>query len=117
MPGAMRPSAPKEFLRPFQRSSRSLSSRATRTSRAWCARQISSMAAACAVDGFAHAFDFEQQDGGGIQREAGVDVVFDGAKRPAVEHFAGGGSDAASGDVGDGFGGVVDWCRKWRGEF
>jgi len=36
-----------------------------------------------------------------------VNVIFDDAKRPAVEHFAGGGSDAARGDVGDGFAGVV----------
>ena len=36
-----------------------------------------------------------------------MDVVFDDAKSPTVEHFAGGGSDAARGDVGDGFAGVV----------
>ena len=58
-------------------------------------------------DGFEHAFDFEEEHGAGIHGEAGVDVVFDDAKGPAVEHFAGGGSDAAGGDVGDGFAGVV----------
>ena len=40
--------------------------------------------------GFDHAFDFEKEDGAGIHREAGVNVVFDDAKGPAVEHFAGG---------------------------
>ncbi len=59
-------------------------------------------------DGFAHAVHFEQQHGGAIERKSRVDVGFDGAERPAVEHFAGGGSDAARGDVHDGFGGVVD---------
>ena len=58
-------------------------------------------------DGFEHAFNFEEKNGAGIHREAGVDVVLDDAERPAVEHLAGGGSDAARGDVGDGFGGVV----------
>ncbi len=58
-------------------------------------------------DGFEHAFDFEEKDSAGIHREASVNVVLDDAERPAVEHFAGGGSDAASGDVGDAFGGVV----------
>ena len=59
-------------------------------------------------DGFDHAFDFEEEDGGRIEGETGVDVVFDDAERPTVEHFTGGGSDAASGDVGDGFRGIVD---------
>jgi hypothetical protein len=57
--------------------------------------------------GFQHAFDFEKEDGPGIHREASMDVVLDDAECPAVEHFASGGSDAARGDVGDGFGGVV----------
>jgi hypothetical protein len=68
-------------------------------------------------DGLEHAFDFEEQYGGGIEREAGVDVIFDDAKSPAVEHFAGGGSDAASGDVGDGFGGVVDGVEDGEERF
>ncbi len=60
------------------------------------------------LHGFGEAVHFEQQDGGAIERKSGVDVGFDGAERPAVEHFAGGGSDAARGDVHDGFGGVVE---------
>jgi hypothetical protein len=58
-------------------------------------------------DGFEHAFDFEEQDGTRIHREAGVDVVLDDAEGPAIEHFASGGRDAPRGDVGDGFAGVV----------
>ena len=37
-----------------------------------------------------------------------MDVVLDSAKRPAVYHFASGGSDASRSDFGDGAGGVVD---------
>jgi hypothetical protein len=37
-----------------------------------------------------------------------VNVGFDGAERPAIEHFARRGSDATRGDVDDGFGGVVE---------
>ena len=58
-------------------------------------------------DGFEHAFDFEEEDGARIHREARVNVVFDDAEGPTVEHFAGGGRDATGGDVGDGFAGVV----------
>ena len=56
---------------------------------------------------FFHSVDLEQQDRGTIERETGVNVGFDGAKRPAVEHFARGRSDPARGDVDHGFGGVV----------
>ena len=59
-------------------------------------------------DGFGEAFDFDEQDGGAVHGKACVDVVFDDAQGPAVEHFAGGGSDGAGGDVHDGFGGVID---------
>ena len=60
------------------------------------------------LHGFREAIHFEQQDGGAIERKSGVDVGFDGAERPAIKHFAGGGSDAARGDVHHGFGGVVE---------
>ena len=66
------------------------------------------MDAACAATASVHAFDFDEQDRGAVERETGVDVVFDDAQRPAIEHLAGRGSDAARGDVGDGFRGVVD---------
>jgi len=36
-----------------------------------------------------------------------VDEIFHNAERPAVEHFAGGRSDGAGGDVNDGFRGIV----------
>ena len=58
-------------------------------------------------DGFQHAFDFKEKHGARIHRKPGVDVVFDDAEGPAIEHFAGRGRDAAGGDVGDGFAGVV----------
>ena len=38
----------------------------------------------------------------------GVDESLDGAEGELVEHLAGGGGDAASGEVGDGFGGGGD---------
>ena len=58
-------------------------------------------------DGFAQAVDIDQQHRRGADRVARVHVFFDGANRPAIEHFAGCGRDAAAGDFGDGFGGVV----------
>src|ERR1700722_2948562 len=66
-------------------------------------------------DGFEHALDFEKKDGAGIHREASVNVVFDDAEGPTVEHFAGGGGDAARGDVGDGFAGVCDGFENGEG--
>ena len=41
-------------------------------------------------------------------RKTGVNVFLNRAKRPAVHHFTSGRSDPARGDVGDGFGGVID---------
>jgi len=58
--------------------------------------------------GFAEAVDFDEEDGGAVERESGVNPSFDGAERPAIEHFAGRGSDAARGDFDDGFGGSVN---------
>ena len=46
-----------------------------------------------------------------------MDVVFDGAQRPAIEHFTSGGSDGASGDVDDGFGGVIDGIEDGEKRF
>ena len=57
---------------------------------------------------FAQAVDFDQQHRSAVERKAGVNVGFDGAERPAIEHFAGGWRDAASRDFDDRFGGVVD---------
>ena len=37
-----------------------------------------------------------------------MNVSLDGPKRPAVEHFAGGGSDSASGDLHDTVGGIFE---------
>jgi len=59
-------------------------------------------------NGFGEAFDFEQKNGGAVTRETGVDKIFDDAKRPAIEHFAGGGNNGARGDVDDSFCGVID---------
>ena len=46
-----------------------------------------------------------------------MDVGFHGAKRPAIEHFAGGGGDAARGDVHHGFGGVVESLENCQQSF
>jgi hypothetical protein len=59
-------------------------------------------------DGLGEAFDLDQKNGGAVHGKASVDVVFDGAQSPAVEHFAGGGSDGACGDVHNGLCGVID---------
>jgi len=58
-------------------------------------------------DSFQKAFDFEEQNGGAVARETGVDEVFDDAQRPTIEHFACSGNDGAGGDVNHGFRGVV----------
>ena len=58
-------------------------------------------------DSFGKTFDFEKKNGGAVAWEARVDEVLDDAKRPAIEHFAGGGSDGASGNIHDSFRGVV----------
>ena len=59
-------------------------------------------------DRFVQSFDFEEQYSGGVGGKSGVDIFLDGAKRPAVHHFASCGSDAASSDFGNGLGGVID---------
>jgi hypothetical protein len=58
-------------------------------------------------DGFLQAVHVHEEHGGAIERESGVNVGFDGAQRPAIEHFARRGRDTACGDFDDGFGGVV----------
>ena len=58
-------------------------------------------------DGFSQAFHLNEQNSAAVHRKTGVDVVFDGAKRPAIEHFTRGRSDGASGDVHDGVGGII----------
>ena len=59
-------------------------------------------------DGFSEAFDFDEENSRAVHGETRVDIVFDGAQRPAVEHFTRGGSDGAGGDVDDGVGGIID---------
>ena len=67
--------------------------------------------------GFVDAIHFQQQHGGAIKRESRVNVGFHGAQRPAVEHFAGGGGDAARGDFHHGFGGVVERFKNREQRF
>ena len=115
--GERRPTAPKAFLRPFQSRSRS-ARRAPRALRAHdAARQTSATSSACCSHRFAQAVHFEQQHGGAIDRKSGVHVCFDRAYGPAVEHLAGGGCDAARGDVHDGFGGVVHCVENRQQRF
>jgi hypothetical protein len=68
-------------------------------------------------DGFSKAFDFNEENGGAIHGKSCVDIVFDGAQRPAVEHFARGGSDGASGDVDYSVGGIVDGFENGEKRF
>src|SRR6266478_1239164 len=68
-------------------------------------------------DGFGEVFDFDEKNGGAVHGKTGVDVVFDGTQRPAIEHFTSGGSDGASGDVDDGFGGVIDGIEDGEKSF
>jgi len=68
-------------------------------------------------DGFGEALDLDEENGGAVHRETGVDVVFDGAQRPAVEHFARGGSDGAGGDVDDGVCGIVNGVEDGEKRF
>ena len=58
-------------------------------------------------DGFSQAFHLNEENSAAVHWKTGVDVVFDGAKRPAIEHFTRGRSDGASGDVDDGVGGII----------
>ena len=59
-------------------------------------------------DRFGYTFELNEQDGGAVTRESGVDVVFDGVESPAIDHFAGGGSNGAGGNFSDGARGVVE---------
>ena len=68
-------------------------------------------------DGFGEAFDFNEENRGAVPGEARVDIVFDGAERPAVEHFTRGRCDGASGDVDDGVGGIVDGIEDGEKRF
>ena len=72
------------------------------------ARQISATSSACGFDGFGEPSTSSSSTAAQSSGKSRVNVGFDGAQRPAIEHFAGGGSDAARGDVRDGFGGVVE---------
>ena len=67
--------------------------------------------------GFSEAFHLDEKDGGAVHGESGVDVVFDGAKGPAIEHFAGSGSDGAGGDVNDGVRRVIDGIEDGKKRF
>src|SRR3989442_597860 len=66
---------------------------------------------------FTDAFHLDEKDGGAVHGESGVDVVFDGAKGPAIEHFAGSGSDGAGGDVNDGVRRVIDGIEDGKKRF
>ena len=68
-------------------------------------------------DGFAQTFEFNQEHGGGVERVAGVGGGFDRLEAEAVEHFAGGRGDAAGGEVGDGFSGVVHGVEDGQQSF
>jgi hypothetical protein len=68
-------------------------------------------------DGFGEAFDFDEKNGGAVHGKTGVNVVLDSAESPAIEHFTGGRSDGAGGDVGDGFGGIVDGIENGQKRF
>ena len=46
-----------------------------------------------------------------------MDVGFDGAQGPTIEHFTGGGRDATRGDVDDGFGGIVESFKNGEKSF
>src|SRR6266478_1156773 len=59
-------------------------------------------------DGFSETFHFDEQDRRAVHGKSSVDVVLDGAERPAIEHFAGRGSDGTGGDVHDGLRGIID---------
>src|SRR4029077_14354891 len=62
-------------------------------------------------DGLMQAFDLEEQYRGGVGGKSGVNVFFNGAQRPAVHHFTGRGGNAASGDLSNRFGGVIDGVK------
>jgi len=81
-------------------------------------------------DGFGETFELDEQNSGAVARESSVHVVFNGVESPAIDHFAGGGSDGAGGDFGDGARGVVEivengeqsfygfgLARKFHGDF
>ncbi len=61
---------------------------------------------------FAQSVNFDQQDGRAIERKSGVNVVFDGANRPAVEHLARCRRDSARGNLGHRFGRVVNGIKN-----
>src|SRR6266581_6822225 len=58
--------------------------------------------------GLAHAFHLYQKNGGTIERQASMDIGFDGAESPAIEHFASCGNHSASSDIHDAVGGIFE---------
>ncbi len=94
----MRAMAPKADLRPFHSSARSAGSAATRTVRAPWAWAMAMTASSRGRHAGGQAVDLDQQHGGGVGREAGVDVGLDRGGDPGVHHLEGGGHDARRDD-------------------
>src|ERR1700752_4040940 len=59
-------------------------------------------------DGLARAFHFHKQNCGAIERKTCVNVGFDVAERPAIEHFARRGNNSVGSNIHDGIGGIFE---------
>ena len=92
----------------FHSFSRSLASRAWRTSRAWFRRHISLIWSRCRSSPASESIDFDQQNCRGVERKAEMRGRLDRHQDPLVHHFQRGRNDAGGDDGADRFGGVVD---------
>ena len=66
---------------------------------------------ALGVDLGGGAVDFDDEDGFGVEGEAGVEDGFDGGDGLLVDHFEGGGDDAGLHDGADGVAGLADGVK------
>ena len=104
--GDRRPTALKALLRPFQMASRSSASRAGRISTGPLAADDLIQAHAVHGDGFARAFEFDDEDGFAAGRVLGVDSRNCGFQGQRVHDLNRAGQQAAGDDGGDGVAGL-----------
>ena len=106
--GERRPTALKALLRPFQMARRSSASRAGRISTGLLPAMMASRRHAVGGDGFARAFEFDDEDGFAAGRILGVDGGDGGLQGQRVHDLDRAGQQAAGDDGGDGVAGLFE---------
>ena len=104
----MRAMAPKAFLRAFHSSARSASSLAIRTVPAPCGHADLHDPFDVGFEAVRQAGDLDEQDGGGVDRQPGMEVLLDRADAQLIHHLQRRGHHAGGDDRADRLGAVFD---------